>query len=236
LKKERKIASNPVTDIDRPAPPAARERTLNDSEIVWFWRATDVVGEPFGALLKVLALSGVRLSEAAGMRRFSELGDDGTWNLPGVRTKNHRAFSLPLPALAREIIAAVPGKLGSDLVFSTNGLTAVSGWSRMKCRLDRLMLDIAKQERPDAVIERWTLHDLRRSFASGLQRLGVRTEVIERALNHRSGSFSGVSGIYQRDPMTEDVRAALALWSSHIESLVSGRPAKVLPLKMPPAS
>jgi integrase len=231
LKKERKIASNPVIHVDRPAPPAARERTLGDTELRWFWRATDVVGEPFGALLKRLALSGVRLSEAAGMRR-SELGDDGSWNLPGARTKNHRAISLPLSALTHQIIAGVPSKPGSDLVFSTTGSTPISGWSRMKKRLDKAMLDIAKQEKPDTtVIEKWRLHDLRRSFASGLQRLGVRTEVIERALSHLSGSFQGVAGIYQRDPMTEDVRAALALWSSHIESLVSGRPAKVLPLK-----
>jgi integrase len=230
LKKERKISSNPVLDVDRPAPPAAHERTLSDRELRWFWRATDVVGEPFGALLKILVLSGARLNEVAGMRR-SELGDDGTWNLPATRSKNHRVLALPLPALAREIIAAVPGKPGSDLVFSTTGRSPVSGWSRMKHRLDKAMLDIAKQEKPNAVIERWKLHDLRRSFASGVQRLGVRTEIIERALNHLSGSFAGVSGIYQRDPMTEEVRNALALWSSHIESLVSGRPAKVLPLK-----
>jgi hypothetical protein len=139
---------------------------------------------------------------------------------------------LPLSALAHQIIAGVPGKPG-DLVFSTTGSTPVSGWSRMKRRLDKEMLDIAKQEKPDAVIEKWKLHDLRRSFASGLQRLGVRTEVIERTLNHLSGSFQGVSGTYQRDPLTEDVRAALALWSSHIEGAVSGRPAKVIALKTP---
>jgi integrase len=230
LKKERKIASNPVIDVERPAPPAARERTLGDRELRWFWRAANVTGEPFAALLKILALSGARLNSVAGMRR-SELDDDGTWNLPATRSKNHRVLALPLPALAREIIAAVPGKPGSDLVFSTTGRSPVSGWSRMKRRLDKAMLDIAKQEKPDAVIEKWRLHDVRRSAASGMQRLGVRTEVVERTLGHLSGSFRGVSGTYQRDPLTEEVRAALALWSSHIESLVSGRPAKVLPLK-----
>jgi len=65
-----------------------------------------------------------------------------------------------------------------------------------------------------------------------MQYLGVRVEVIERALNHVSGSFGGVSGTYQRDPMTDEVRAALERWASHIEGIISGKAAaKVLPLR-----
>ena len=63
----------------------------------------------------------------------------------------------------------------------------------------------------------WRLHDLRRTCASGMQRLGVRSEVIERTLNHVSGSFRGVAGIYQRDPMTDEVRVALQRWADHLD-------------------
>ena len=77
----------------------------------------------------------------------------------------------------------------------------------------------------------WRPHDLRRSCASGMQRLGVPVEVIERALNHVSVSFRGVAGVYQRDPMTEQVQAALQRWANHIEQIVSGKAAKVVPMR-----
>ena len=56
-----------------------------------------------------------------------------------------------------------------------------------------------------------------------MQRLGIRVEVIEKALNHTSGVFRGVAGIYQRDPMTEDVRKALEAWSAHVRNVVTGK-------------
>jgi integrase len=91
----------------------------------------------------------------------------------------------------------------------------------MKDRLDALMGDA-----PD-----WRIHDLRRTCASGMQRLGIRIEVIERCLNHVSGVFAGVAGIYQRDPMTDETRAALNRWANHVEGLVSERAATVTPIR-----
>jgi integrase len=103
-------------------------------------------------------------------------------------------------------------------VFTTTGKTPINGWSKVKNRLDAAM----KPAQP------WRLHDLRRTAASGMQRLGVRSEVIERALNHVSGSFRGVAGIYQRDPMTADVQAALERWAAHVAGLVSGKSGNVV--------
>ena len=74
-------------------------------------------------------------------------------------------------------------------------------------------------------IRPWTLHDLRRSFASGLQRLGVAPHIVELALNHRSGTFSGVAGIYQRHRYAKEVREAFELWSRHIEVLTNEKAA-----------
>ena len=70
-------------------------------------------------------------------------------------------------------------------------------------------------------IRPWTLHDLRRSFASGLQRLGVAPHIVELALNHRSGTFSGVAGIYQRHRYVREVREAFESWSQHIQALTT---------------
>jgi len=137
------------------------------------------------------ALANARVNEITGMRR-SELGDGGTWTIPGARTKNHRPHAVPLPPLALDILAAVR-RIEGDLVFTTTGTSPVSGWSKIKRALDAVM---------GLKVSPWRLHDLRRTAASGMSRLGVRSEVVDRALNHITGSFRGVAGTYQRDPLS----------------------------------
>ena len=124
---------------------------------------------PFGALFQVMALTGVRLREAAFMRR-DELAD-GVWTIPGTRTKNGRSLTLELPKLALDVIDSLP-MVSNQYVFSTNGRSPVSGFSKAKKALDRAI----------GPIPEWRLHDLRRSFASGLAKLGVALPVIERLL------------------------------------------------------
>jgi integrase len=81
------------------------------------------------------------------------------------------------------------------------------------------------KEKVTPAIRPWTLHDLRRSFASGLQRLGVAPHIVELALNHRSGTFSGVAGIYQRHRYAKEVAEAFAAWSRHIETVTAKKAA-----------
>ena len=107
LQRQRRVAANPCTNAYQPPAIKARDRVLNKDEIRWFWLASDGIGEPFKSIFRLLLLTGQRLDEVAGMRR-TELRDDGTWHLPGERTKNRRAHVVPLPPLARSIIAAMP--------------------------------------------------------------------------------------------------------------------------------
>jgi integrase len=217
----RLAVANPTQGVFRPRAAAPHHRVLTDAEIQKLWRACDEVGPPFGVVIKLLLLTGQRRSEVAGMR-WSEVSDDlAAWSLPPARTKNKLPHQVHLPKLAQEIIAAVPRISGQDFVFSTTGTTAVSGWSKAKKSIDAAV----------GPVPAWRTHDLRRTAASGMQKLGVRFEVVERALNHVSGSFRGVAGIYQRDPMTEETRTALERWSGHVEGLVSGRPANVVALR-----
>jgi integrase len=209
----------------RPGAPPARERTLTDAEIVAFWRACNTIGSPFGPLFQIMLLTGVRLREAANMV-CSELSADGVWTIPGSRTKNHRPLSLALPPLAQQIIAGVPNIAGAAYLFTTNGRTPVSGFSKAKRQLDAAITKTAGDAVPA-----YRLHDLRRTAASGMQRLGIRSEVIERTLNHVSGSFRGVTGIYQRDPLTDDVRDALARWATHLAGLVAAQTDKIVPMR-----
>ena len=224
LKRQRRITTNPMRELERPRPPASRERRLSDVEIVTFWKATDAVGGTFGAMFKMLLVTGCRLREVAGMRRAELSKGDATWTIPGSRTKNHNALSLPLPKLALDVIASVPvieSKAG--LVFTTNGKTPVSGFGKAKLQLDAAMVKVAAK----AIDEPWRIHDLRRTFASGLAALGVPLPVTEKLLNHTSGSFGGVVGVYQRHEYATEKAEALQRWVAHVEGLVADKPSNV---------
>jgi integrase len=121
---------------------------------------------------------------------------------------------VPLARLAGEIIKSVP-RLSETYVFSLGANEPLESFSRMKRKLDALT----------GITEPWTLHDLRRTCASGLQRLGVKLEVTERVLNHQSGSRSGIIGVYQTYAYDAEAREALASWAGRVEALVDGREA-----------
>jgi integrase len=219
LVQKRRVEKNPCAGLHREAP-EARDRVLTDAEIAVFWRACGEVSEPFGRVLRLLLLTGCRLNEVAGMRR-EELSQDGaTWDIPGTRTKNRRPHTVPLPSMARDILATVKPIVGkAGLIFTTTGKTPVSGWSKTKHRLDAAMK-----------IPSWRLHDLRRTFVTGLADLGIRPDVIELTVNHVSGMRGGIAGVYNRSELLTERRAALARWGQHIAGLVSGEPANVVSL------
>jgi integrase len=192
----------------------ARDRTLNDDEIVKFWHAAGTLGAPLTQMLRLLLLTGVRRSELAGLRRGELSADGAVWTVPGIRVKNTREHVVPLPPLARRILASVPAIEGSSgLVFTNDGKRPIGSWSGIKLRLDAVM----------APARPWVVHDVRRTFVTKLCELGVRTEVVEALVNHVSGTRSGVAGIYNRSILMPERQAALAMWAHHIEDLVAGR-------------
>ena len=207
---DRNIRTNPCKLVDRPGQAAKRDRVLSDAEIRLFWTATDMIGEPFGALLKLLLLTGCRLAEIAGMR-WSELSEDGTtWTIPSSRTKNWRVHDVPLSPLPQDIIAGV-SRIEGDLVFTTTGKTPVSGFSRVKERLDALI-----------ALPPWRIHDLRRTAATGMASIGIQPHIVEAVLNHISGAKSGVAGIYNQYAYETEKKAALTRWAAHVEAIVTG--------------
>jgi integrase len=208
LLSRRRITTNPVAGIAAPDGAEARDRVLGDLELTKLWRASDDVGEPFGAVFKLLLLTGCRLNEIASMR-WAELSADGTTiHLPAERVKNKRAHDVPLSPLARNIIADVARIDDSAFVFTLTGRSPVSGFGKAKKRLDAEM-NIAP----------WRTHDIRRTVASGLQRLGVPLPVTEKVLNHVSGSFGGIVGVYQRHDYEVERRVALERWADYISAL-----------------
>src|SRR5271165_2903366 len=141
------IDRSPCEGLMAPSPETKRDRVLSDDEIRLAWRAFDAIGWPFGAIGKLLLLTGARRDEAASMR-WGEIDLAArTWTLPASRTKNKRPHEIPLTDAAVEIIEGLPrihGKAG--LVFSTTGATAVSGFSRAKATIDRTVLELAKEQ------------------------------------------------------------------------------------------
>ncbi|MBV9289151.1 MAG: integrase arm-type DNA-binding domain-containing protein [Hyphomicrobiales bacterium] len=214
------LAVNPFHDLPL-EPVAKRERVLTDDELRSIWQATDGAG-PFNAIVRMLLLTGQRREEVAAMTWDELAADLSTWTVPGSRAKNGAAHLVPLSPPAQIIVRAAPRIEGTDLVFP--GLRgAFNGFSKAKAGLDKA-----------SGVRDWRLHDLRRTMATGLQKLGVRLEVTEAILNHVAGSRAGIVGIYQRHTWADEKRAALNAWGLHVEAIVEGREAagNVTPLRV----
>jgi integrase len=222
LLRHRRIDVNPCVGVWRPRPPAARDRVLSNDEIKAFWKAADAVGGPFGVVSKLLLLTGSRLNEIAELQ-WGEIAEDGSiLHLPGERTKNHRPHIIPLSPLARDLVADQQQIESCPFVFTTNGRTPISGWSKMKARLDAEM-----------GIAHWRIHDLRRTCVTGMAEIGVAPHVIEAVVNHISGTRAGVAGTYNRSELLAERRAALERWAAHVAGLVAEKPANVTPIRRP---
>lgn len=213
LTERRVISANPCAAVRRPDASAARERTLTDVEIKLFWMASGKMGELFSALLTLLLLLGQRRGELSGLR-WSELDGD-TRTIPAIRMKNSRQHIVPLPKAAVDLIATIQ-PIGETFVFTTTGQSPVSGWSKVKARLDLKMAELAGEQLPS-----FTLHDLRRTCASGLQSLGIPLPVTERVLNHRSGSLAGIVSVYQVHEYGPEKREALNRWASRVAEITA---------------
>jgi integrase len=215
LHRNRFVTVNPCTGVAKPSSGQSRDRVLTNDEIIKFWHACDKIHPTFAAVFRLLLLTGERLNEVAGMRD-SEL-DGEMWGLPGDRTKNKLPHQVPLPPLAMEIIESVPRIENCPYVFTTNGRTPISGWSKIKLALDR---EMGKLKEP------WRLHDLRRTFITHLCELGISPHVVEQLVNHQGGHRGGVAGVYNKSVLMPERTKALLRWAQHIEGLVSGEPTK----------
>jgi integrase len=215
------LERSPLEGLPAPAAPVARDRVLSDEELTLLWSATDKIGAPFGPLFKLLILTGQRREEVAGMDWMELDRRAASWLIPGFRTKNRTAQLVPLDDTAIDVLNGLAGSGDwerSGFIFSSTGRTPVSGFSKAKRRLDQLMM-----EKLGVRFTPWRAHDLRRTLATGLQRLGVRFEVTEAVLNHVSGSRSGIAGVYQRYDWADEKRAALSAWAAHVCALTESK-------------
>jgi integrase len=203
------LLNNPASAVKAPGKERKRERVLKDAELKSIWNAAAALKWPFEPMVKLLLLTGQRRDEVSCMRWRDVDLESAIWTIPAEVAKNGKVHIVPLPRRALDIIRGLP-RVGDAYVFTTTGKTAVSGFSRFKTKLDN-----------ESEVTDWTLHDLRRTMATGLQRLGVRLEVTEAVLNHVSGSRAGIVGVYQRHDFADEKRAALEAWAAHIDRLLN---------------
>ena len=192
------------------------------SEIALLWRACGAVG-PFGALLKLLLLTGQRRDEVTGMKH-EELIDLGSkharWSLPPERTKNGKRHLVPLSPAAVQLIQGMPKLANCEFVFSTTGTTAFSGFSNLKEKIDKTISALKKDhpaEYARQFTEPWRLHDLRRTAKTGWSDLGVASDVRDALLGHAK---PGMDRVYDHSQRATEKRAALEMWEQYVMKLV----------------
>lgn len=227
------LDKSPCDNVDPPTGEgdgSGRERVLSDDELAAAWRAAEAEGYAFGRMVQLLILTGCRRDEVREAPWAEFDLTKRAWLIPGNRTKNGRDHLVPLSDSAISLLENLPRIKGKGLLFTTTGETAISGLSKIKARLEKAAAE--ELNKLDQVPAPWTLHDLRRTLATGLQKLGFPVEVSEAVLNHRGGTVSGVAAIYARHDYAAEKREALDAWARHVAAVVNGRPADNV-IKMP---
>jgi integrase len=218
---EGKLPISPAAGVLPRTAEQPRERVLTDDEIAAFVRACDVLGFPFGPLFKLLLLTGQRLREVAEMEWTEVNLEKHVWEIPGFRCKNGTPHTVHLSEPAAAILTMLAEQRAkveilrtSPFVFTTTGITPVSGFSRAKERLDTEITKLLEHDVPQ-----FSLHDLRRVAATTMARLKIAPHVVDKILNHSAGAIRGTAAVYNRFRYLEDRQAALEALGRYVASL-----------------
>jgi len=229
-KRHFKKADNPMGEVESPPTAGQRDRHLSDDELRLAWHAAGTLGWPWCEIYRLLILTGQRRSEVAHIP-WSELNlAERTWIIPGARTKNGEPTLVPLSDSALEIFSGLPRiKNDHDLVFPSTVGTPLSAFTDNKSRLDAAMLVRARQEAEETAedpkevsLKHFRIHDLRRTASVGMQRLKVPREVVDEVLNHKTGTRSGITGVYQVYRYQAEKMDALQRWDGLVNGIVGG--------------
>jgi integrase len=187
----------------------ARTRILSDDELRAVWHVAEVNGT-YGALIRLLLLTAQRREKCVSMR-WQDISIDGKWKIPQEAREKGAPAELVLPPVAVEIIRAQPQMGDNPFVFAGRGDTHVNGFSKSKRAFDAKL----------PTMERWTLHDLRRTARSLMARAGVPNDHAERVLGH---ARPGVEGVYDRHHYRDEVSVALSKLATLIDEIVHPHP------------
>jgi integrase len=200
------VGVDPTVGVRKVAREKPRDRFLTDAEVQAFWRATDD-RSPWDVLFRLALLTGQRSRQELGGMRWSEIDiENRVWEIPAARSKNAKAHTVHLSALALAQLQALPRS--GDRVFTG------TSFSRAKARIDEAIAETGFAMTP------WTTHDLRRTATTIMAQLGVAPHVADRVLNHQGGTIRGVAATYNRFQYIDERRAALEKLGDHVAKLV----------------
>ena len=218
---------NPCTLVERPGHETARDRTLSREELRELWPAFAAMRYPFGPFFQMCLLTGQRRGEVAGMRWVDVDVEAHTWMLTADQTKAGRAHVVPISAIAMALIESAPRKSyrdgslekASPYVFTSDGDVPISGFSRAKAQVEAKVLAARRKLSPQAEpMAEWGTHDLRRTAATEMARLGIGEGIIAHILNH---AVQGVTAKhYNHHKYLDEKRHALDIWAKYLEQLV----------------
>src|SRR5260370_29248909 len=184
----------------------SRDRVLTDQELAAIILGARQMPQSYGRIVELLALTGQRRQEVAGLKPNELDEKTRTWTIPGSRTKNKKAHIAHLSEPAWKVIARNPE---GALIFGTSTGKRFQAFGKGKRALDEI-----------CGVAAWRLHDLRRTIVSGMARLGVPPHVADKILNHQAGTLSGVAAVYQRHGFLTDGKGALERWGAHVEQII----------------
>ena len=202
------LKHSPCDGMKMPARKNNRDRYLNDEELAQVFTTAKATGHPYGTLVQLLLLTGQRRSEIVGCQWNWIDASAKTITFPRDFTKTGVIHTIPLTPMAEAVLETIPRL--NDHLYPAHGKSTgtFQGFSKCKRRFDE-----------ECPLPRWTLHDLRRTFATHLASLRVPPHVIERILNHSSGTISGVAAIYNRFSYQDEMREAMMIWEKKLSKL-----------------
>jgi integrase len=195
---------SPAEGVPLPAKEVARDRVLNDKELAQVILGARKIGGRYGAIVELLALTGQRREEVAGLQREELDLAHRVWTIPKQRTKNAKAHVVHL---SDQSVAVLKRADQRGPLLGTKPLREFSSAKRL---LDQV-----------SGVAGWRLHDLRRTCVSGMARLGIPPHIADKILNHNAGTISGVAAVYQRHEFLSERREALERWGTHVAYIVA---------------
>jgi integrase len=193
-----------------------RNRVLNDDELKVVWSAAERLGYPNRDFVRMLILTGQRLTEISNLQ-WTEIDlDQELITIPAARMKTKVAHKVPLAPMALTLLNSLPRFSGGDFVFSTrNGKKPIGGFGNSKIRLDRFIAELRGDE---GEMPHWTYHDLRRTMRTHLSALSGVTDIVrELVIAHAK---PGLHRVYDLHAYQDEKRHCLTLWEQRLKSII----------------
>lgn len=198
-----------------------RSRTLNNAELRHLWAACERLSYPYGPVFQLLLITGQREREVSDATWDEFDLEGGLWTIPKARMKGYRSHEVPLSASAVRLLKALPRFKGRHLFSSSAGAKPLSGFSKPKIKLDRIIaseMQLAAKGGEIPSMPPWVIHDIRRTVRTHLSALPVEDMIRELVIAHAK---PGLHKVYDQHTYIEEKRRCLQLWDQRLHAILN---------------